>query len=191
MPEVQCIHNLCADKPLYEFSNYTLFGCNVSPNIITGINTFIFTPLILYNLIYNGSYIYLAVLTFIRIYLDVLDGSIARKCKLQSKFGSLFDLIGDFILHLGIILIVLYFIYNNGKHNIYLSVVACLIIFFILKSFVTQLIDEINIYIGNSNNTKRHIEVIDTIMADNSVIMIFILIFAAKVYINYLSLYNK
>lgn len=190
MPEVKCLYNLCADKPIYEMSNYTLFGCKVNPNVITGINLFVITPLIFYNLIYNGNYIILLGIVLIRVYLDILDGHIARRCKLQSRFGAMFDLSGDTILVLGLGLIVFYYIYYLGQHNYVLStIVSIIFIYFIYVSFA-QMYREI-LLIKNRKKENRAMNKIDTILADNSIIFTFISIFTIKFFINYISSYNK
>jgi hypothetical protein len=164
MPEVKCLYNLCADKPIYEISNYTLFGCKINPNIITAINLFLITPLIFYNLIYSGNYITLLVLVLVRIYLDILDGNIARKCKMQSRFGAIFDLSGDTILTLGLGLIIFY-------HYIFLS--------------IKQMHKEIML-IKQKKKENRTMSTINSIFADNSIIFTFISIFAIKFFIKYL-----
>ena len=189
MPEVKCIYNLCADKPIYKISNYTLFGCKVNPNIITGINLFLITPLIFYNFIYNGNYIILLGLVLIRIYLDILDGHIARKCKMQSKFGAFFDLFGDTILALGLGLIVFYYIYYLGQHNYVLSTIVTIIFIYFIYIFLAQIYREILVIKNKKEN--RAMSKIETILADNSVIFTFISIFTIKFFINYLLAFNK
>ena len=190
MPEVKCLYNLCADKPIYEMSNYTLFGCKVNPNVITGINLFLITPLIFYNLIYNSSYIILLVLILIRVYLDILDGHIARKCKLQSRSGAIFDLFTDFVLNCGISLLLLYYVYYLGKNNIFLSVLIISIALINFYSFTTQLVQEFNLAI-NKNEKYREIKTAETLAADNSIILITIFILFSKFSINYLNSFNK
>jgi phosphatidylglycerophosphate synthase len=190
MPEVKCLYNLCADKPIYEISNYTLFGCKVNPNIITGINLFLITPLILYNFIYNGSYIILFGLILIRVYLDILDGHIARRCKLQSRFGAMFDLFGDIFLIFSLSLIVIYYIYYFGHSNYALSMIALLIVIYLYYKSSAQMYKEI-ILLKNNKKNNRLMTTMDTIVADNSIILSFLGIFVIKIFINYLSSFNK
>lgn len=185
MPEVKCLYNLCADKPIYEMSNYTLFGCRLNPNIITAINLFFITPLIFYNLIYNGNYIILLVLVLIRIYLDILDGNIARKCKMQSRFGAIFDLSGDTILALGLGLIIFYYIYYFGHNNYALSIIVSIIFIYYIFLSIKQMHKEIML-IKQKKKENRTMSTINSILADNSIIFTFISIFAIKFFINYL-----
>ena len=185
MPEVKCIHNLCLDKPIYEISNRTLFGCKVSPNTITSINLFIFTPLILHNIIYGKNYLMLFGLVLVRIYLDILDGNIARKCNLKSKFGSFFDLFGDFILHLVLNLFVFYNIYKYGHKNYLLSAIISILLLYQIYIFIDQLYEEIYL-LKNKKILDRKNNQFETIIADNTIFFTFISIFLIKFFIQYL-----
>lgn len=185
MPEVKCIHNLCLDKPIYEISNRTLFGCKVSPNTITSINLFIFTPLILHNIIYDKNYLMLFGLVLVRIYLDILDGNIARKCNLKSKFGSFFDLFGDVILYLVLNLFVFYNIYKYGHKNYHLSAIISILLLYQFYNLSSQIYEEIYL-LKNKKKENRFMNEFNTILADNSIFFAFTGIFFIKFFIKYL-----
>ena len=151
-------------------------------------NAFIFL-----NLINKGGYFILLLLCLIRVYLDILDGSIARRCNMKSNFGLLYDFIGDYIVSFGISLIVLYSIYKNGKINRVLSLAIVLIIFLIFIQFLNGLLERIN-NMNKKNYSTKDIQKksgikdkFDKIITDNTVILFPLFIFGAKCFINYLS----
>jgi phosphatidylglycerophosphate synthase len=186
MTELKCLYNLCADKPIYEMSNYTLFGCKISPNTITSINLFLITPLIFYNFIFNGSYIMLLVFALLRIYLDILDGHIARKCKMQSRFGAFYDYLGDFILTNGLSIILLYNIFLYGNNNYILSFVITFLVLYNIFRTILLIKKKIKILQENDINENNLDSEISTLLGDNSIVCILFPIFAVKFFINYL-----
>ena len=80
--------------------------CVLNPNLITILNVFIST-LIGYLFYYNKSIYWLIFLTLINRFLDILDGSVARKCNKTSKLGQKLDILGDIYFCL-LILVLLY-----------------------------------------------------------------------------------
>ena len=71
--------------------------CFISPNVITFLSTLLIIPIVR-NLLNKGSISVFLSLMLLRYYLDCLDGSIARECNKQSKFGSIFDILSDSLL---------------------------------------------------------------------------------------------
>jgi phosphatidylglycerophosphate synthase len=59
-------------------------------------------------LIWNGKFLLAAALWFISYYFDCLDGYVARKYKMMSKFGSLYDHVSDILFICLTLLLLLY-----------------------------------------------------------------------------------
>ena len=193
MGDVTCLNNICLDKALYKLSKKTLFGCNISPNVITSINVFVITPLILLNLFYKKGYFPLLLLCIIRVYLDILDGSIARRCNMKSNFGLLYDFIGDYINSFGVLIIILYYMCKYKKLSKLLTFIVAIIIFIVFFQFLNGLKQRVNNmnnknYSTKDKQTKNLIrDKLDTIITDNTIIMFPLFIVWAKLFISYLS----
>ena len=83
--------------PISNYINNILLCKKISANCITFIGN-IFSIIVIYSVYKNPcNYKLIFILTFIRAFLDILDGSVARICKDQSEYGALFDSINDFI----------------------------------------------------------------------------------------------
>lgn len=66
------------------------------PNILTGIRVVMIAPIIYF--IRTGSLKTAAVLFVLAVLTDTLDGRIARRFKMESVFGAMFDLIADRVI---------------------------------------------------------------------------------------------
>lgn len=183
MPEIKCHYNLCSDKIYYDLSDHTLFDCKINPNVITAINLFVVTPLIFYCLLCHNNLYTLVLLTILRGYFDNLDGHIARKCNMKSRFGSMFDLFGDAIFGLGLILILIYSIWKNGKINV-INIIFIIVCIFQIINFARQMKDEVRLF-NNQNADSRPVSVTGTLLADNSVILSVIFVVIIKIYYAY------
>ena len=73
---------------------YTKYG--ITPNQITITNGLIITNFFLYYIL-NGNYSISSIFLFLRLLFDGSDGYIARKYKLYSKEGDIYDHISDSI----------------------------------------------------------------------------------------------
>jgi len=108
---------------------------NLTPNMITTISLIL--GLSSAYSIYKDSYIIGAILWFLSYYFDCADGKMARKFKMTSKFGDLYDHSSDILKHV----IIFYILYN--KFNIYeskeIKYVAILIIVLIGLLTVCQI----------------------------------------------------
>ena len=95
MPEVINKNNFSFDDYIYEYiKDLPKKVCFLEPNNITIFNYFI-TFFIIY-LIYNDKSLFIIVLfVLFRTFLDILDGSIARKCDKGTKLGAKLDIFGD------------------------------------------------------------------------------------------------
>ena len=98
-------------KPLVKKTDvlYTVFG--MTPNMITLINAFIVTGCLFYYW-YIDNFIYSFIFLYLRNILDGADGYIARKYKLYSKVGDIYDHMSDCVF------IGLYFHLTLNKMNL-------------------------------------------------------------------------
>lgn len=97
------------DVQIYEFCEFTsdwFYNHGFTPNMITTIGN-VFRIVVLW-LIWNGRFLLAAALWFISYYFDCLDGYVARKYKMTSKFGSLYDHVSDGVFGSSIIALLLY-----------------------------------------------------------------------------------
>jgi phosphatidylglycerophosphate synthase len=104
----------------------------LTPNMITTISLML--GLSSSYLVYKDSYIAGAITWFLSYYFDCADGKMARKFKMTSQFGDLYDHSSDVLKHI----IIFYILYN--KLNIYeTKKVKYLIIFLVLLIFILTL----------------------------------------------------
>ena len=121
MPETITKYSL--DKFAYNISNkFAKNNCYLTPNHITILNMFV-TFAILYSFYYRYSMESILLLIFIRCFLDILDGSVARMCNKGSKFGHKLDTLGDITARFLLLLLIFYVILiekqNINKQNIF------------------------------------------------------------------------
>ena len=69
----------------------------VSANAITAVNAILSCIVVLYILKNPCKYKIIALLCLLRAYLDILDGATARRCKEESRLGSMLDKGSDFV----------------------------------------------------------------------------------------------
>jgi len=105
------------------------FLCFLKPDHVSLIR--IIPILIMYKAILEKNKILLFSSMLISITLDLLDGSVARKCKKTSKFGGELDLFMDLIHHV----LVYYYIINLYFPNIKHKWMIILLIIFIMLLF--------------------------------------------------------
>lgn len=101
---------------------------NITPNMITTIGI-IFGIISAYN-IFKGNFKTSAFLFLIAYYFDCVDGKLARKYNMVTKFGDYYDHFGD-IFKIIIILYALYKVnkdkFNNIKYLIYSLLLLCML----------------------------------------------------------------
>lgn len=117
------------DNVLYKFSDYMnpyFYKLNMTPNMITTLSS-LFTLFATAAIIYNKPSLFV-VLYLIAYFFDVADGSYARKYKMTSKFGDLYDHVKDII---GFCLIC-YIVFVRYRKSISPVVSAILGVFMIL-----------------------------------------------------------
>ena len=105
---------------------------NMSANNITTLS-FIFGLLSIYFLYYD-FYEYSVITYFISYFFDVMDGYYARKYKITSDFGDLYDHIKDFIVGVILFYILMYKVYYKNPNYIK-SYLLILFIFFMLMNY--------------------------------------------------------
>ena len=99
----------------------------LSPNMITTISLIL--GLTSAYSIYNDAYITGALLWFLSYYFDCADGKMARKFKMTSKFGDLYDHSSDILKHI-IIFYILYKkldLYEDNKTKYFLIIIIIII----------------------------------------------------------------
>ena len=169
------------DYYLYEFILNPIAKriCFISPNFITFIGLIVIIFIYL-NLLYKSNIIIFIILILIRSILDCLDGSVARICDKQSRFGVMFDILSDTLFNaLLLIYIIYYFINKKGKYKvnfvqIILFIIGIITILFMLFNVYNELIDnrsKVNLYFNNYFDEFFH---------DNSVILISLYCIAIK-----------
>ena len=95
MPEVINKNNFSFDDYIYEYiKDLPKKICFLEPNNITIFNYFI-TFFIAYLIYYDKSLFIVVLFVLFRTFLDILDGSIARKCNKGTKLGAKLDIFGD------------------------------------------------------------------------------------------------
>ena len=110
------------DEQLDLFKNLKL-----TPNLITTISLICGLGSV-YN-VYKNNYIIGAILWFLSYYFDCADGKMARKFKMTSKFGDVYDHTSDIIKHL----LLFYVLYNKlNSVNSQLKLTAIIILFIII-----------------------------------------------------------
>ena len=101
MPEV---YNKDKSTDIYVYNLANFFSernCYLNPNWVTAIG-FLITVILLFLFYYNKHYLIILYLTIIRSILDLLDGSVARKCNKISKEGKIYDFLNDLFFYIAI-----------------------------------------------------------------------------------------
>lgn len=98
---------------------------------IVSVTRIVFLPFIIYFGLngYNQYFVTLFILAFVG---DAIDGTIARKLKIESEFGRLMDTIADYLFYPGSVLTILY-IYRNDLVQDYIYFILPIIFFFVPK----------------------------------------------------------
>ena len=143
--------------------------CMFHPNVYTFLGLSCI-PLIVYNIYFHESVSLAIFIIFIKSSLDILDGSIARKCNLVSEFGHTLDHLSDLLFYGAIGLLLLYKSISNRKH--YHSFFFVFSLFHLYK-FVVGLNDP-----SNFKNT------LFKFLHDNSLITSPVFIYLVKLYYN-------
>jgi len=129
------------DNPLDNFINnivdtqldlYKKLG--LTPNGITTISLIL--GLFTSYFAYNDKYIFAALTWILSYYFDCADGKMARKFKMTSKFGDVYDHSSDILKHI----ILFYVLYNklNKEKKITKYIIICIVIILFLLT-ITQL----------------------------------------------------
>ena len=141
------------DYSLYQWvrNTDTKTLCMIEPNSISIIN--IALTFYIAKLLYDHNNIYLfAFLIVIRSILDILDGSIARKCNKTSITGKYLDILGDFLFYFVCLLVIYVKVSNPLYKQICIGVILAYIIVFYLtmKNNYKGLMKYLNWYHDNS-----------------------------------------
>ena len=107
--------------------------CIFHPNVYTIIGL-LCIPLIVHNIYFHKPMAFAILIIFIKSVLDVLDGSVARKCGLTSELGHILDHLSDLIFYGSIGVLLLFKSISNNKH--YHSLVFFFFLFHLYKYVV-------------------------------------------------------
>ena len=123
------------------FDNFLYSICNkispylveqgITPNIVTTFS--LISGILSVYLIYKNNYILGALFCFISYFFDCLDGFIARRYNMKSKFGYYYDHISD------IIAIILFFIVYFTKKTLNIKFRIFVFVLFILFYFMSSI----------------------------------------------------
>ena len=131
-----------SDKPIYYLlDNYiSPCLCFIHPNIITILGG-ILAIFLCINIIFEKSLVIAIILAFFIQLLDNLDGSVARKCNLQSKFGAQLDQTVDILKSVSIticFLIVMFRFKLNYIHYIVITIFIIILVYYLIMMFVPK-----------------------------------------------------
>ena len=146
-------------------------GCAVHPNTITLFNLIIVTPIIMILLMGPNWQVLLAI-SLIRGVFDIADGTLARKCGLTSKLGAVLDIGSDTIFIWAILATVVYA--RRGEVGPGFIGLAALV----GTTSAWQFFQEIG------DTAPRPMTLVETLVADNSIVTTPLLTMAAWLYIH-------
>lgn len=118
MRKIQCIYDNPVDNLFVELSEITspyAYSIGLTPNMITTLSNIACIITIL--LLLNSNYYWAAFFVMISFYFDCMDGHMARKYKMYSKFGDYYDHISD-VLKIVAILTTFYYIDKNKFYKV-------------------------------------------------------------------------
>lgn len=107
--------------------------CSLNPNLLTAAGLLIVIPILLF--LERRRFDIVTVLLIGRCILDIMDGSVARKCHKTSEFGAKFDAFSDIVFHGALSL---YIVSNLKRSNLpmrvkpYMGVAQCFVIWVLL-----------------------------------------------------------
>ena len=114
--------------PVSSFIADILYKCRLTPNQVTIISTVI--RLLGSYMLFNYSNKIAAVCFFTGYLLDNVDGIMARRYKMYSKFGEALDLVSDQVVNI-LFFIVIYLAYQNYNKKSFILITFAVIIFYI------------------------------------------------------------
>jgi len=117
------VYNIC--EPISE----SIYKFNITPNMITTLS--FACSLISIYFLYNYNILFFIIFSSLNYIFDCLDGYVARKYKLTTKFGDYFDHFTD-IIHLFLIMFVLFYRYNFFDFKIALVFSICLLLLYMI-----------------------------------------------------------
>ena len=105
--------------------------CFINPNLVTIVNYFI-TLYMIYSLYKNKSTKHMLILVCVHMFLDCLDGSIARSCNKSSYLGGMLDISGDIFMNCSLVIYALYKITSDDSFTTKQKNIVTMILLFIL-----------------------------------------------------------
>ena len=162
------ITNFSADKFVYQFCNIiNKYLLKFNPNYITYFN-FIISFYLIYLFYFSINSIWIFLISILRTFLDILDGSYARYTKQVSKLGAFLDMLND-----SIFMILLSFVTSIKFKNILLKMLFFLVSVILFINLVNM------IYFKNNdllNNVPNSLKLITFLIHDNTIIFVPIII---------------
>ena len=173
MPAYTCLGGWCTDKNV-ERKILPVVGCRMRPNTYTLINLSLVFPSLLFFLCRKESVsVWIGFIVFVVLnrMLDIVDGGVARSCNMKSKTGAILDIFTDLSLAVGIFVIVLVF-WLRSKNSSVAGLIVLLLTGASVVSHFAQLVKE-----ARESERGREMNVIDTVVADNSfIVSLFIMV---------------
>jgi phosphatidylglycerophosphate synthase len=105
-----------------------------------------FVPLLVF-LVGNGVLVYGATLFLLLVFTDFLDGYLARKLGVSSKFGTYFDVTADFILVISMFLV--FGSMGFCADCVLVVIVAVFVVFMLTSRFSSKIYDPVGKYYGS------------------------------------------
>ena len=152
------------DTQIYKFCNIlSKQMMMLHPNHITYLN-FVITFLLFFILIFYQNIFYTFIISLIRAFLDIFDGSHARFTNQCSKYGAFLDMFNDTLLMLGICLIITIL----SKYLIP-KILSAILFIYILSNLVKMIQNQNNDILSNVPNNLTFVV---NLIHDNTIIFV-------------------
>ena len=172
MPEPICKYN--TDFIFYFFAKKIAKHLNINPNIITYLS-FVVTTIIMYTLFQKKVYLTLF-LVFVRSFMDILDGTIARVHNRTSEYGKNLDIVADNYFNISLAIIYSYMLFNSSI-NLLIKIITFIILSYLtIDTVVKELLE-----VFNYKSIDYNSDILYVLMHDNTIIVyqiVFIIFFA-------------
>jgi phosphatidylglycerophosphate synthase len=162
MPEPISKYN--SDCIFYFFATKIAKYLNINPNIVTYL-TFILSTIIFKVLLNKKVYLTLF-LVFVRSFMDILDGCIARYHKRTSDYGHKLDLIADNYFNIGCSVVFSYMLFNSSI-NLLIKIIAFVLVWYIVGDTG---IKELS-YVFNNKPINYDTDVLYIFLNDNTILV--------------------
>ena len=154
MRKILNIYENPIDDILIDISEYLcpyFKKCSMTPNNITTLS--LITGVLSIFFLYHNYFIWTIIYLFLSYFFDIVDGHFARKYKMETEFGDLYDHIKDIIVNFCIFFLLMYKTYIIDKKLMYIYFFI-IIFFYICMNF--HLGCQERMYDNKENNNFLH-----------------------------------